>query len=92
MHRRRDLWGEDADAFRPERWAQRRPGWEYLPFNGGPRICIGQQLALTEAGYTLVRLLQCFRGIESLDQSEWREGLALACAIDQPVTVRLVPW
>lgn len=29
-------------------------------FNGGPRVCIGQQLALTEAGYVLVRLLQRF--------------------------------
>ncbi|KAK8078029.1 cytochrome P450 alkane hydroxylase [Apiospora saccharicola] len=92
MHRRKDIWGPDADQFIPERWEDKRPGWEYLPFNGGPRICIGQQLALTEAGYTIVRLLQCFREIESLDHSEWREGLALACSIDQPVTVRMVPW
>ena len=42
IHRRKDLWGEDADEFRPERWDGRRTGWEYLPFNGGPRICIGQ--------------------------------------------------
>ena len=39
MHRRKDLFGEDADEFRPERWEHLRPGWEYLPFNGGPRIC-----------------------------------------------------
>lgn len=44
MHRRKDLWGQDADKFRPDRWDGRRPGWEYLPFNGGPRICIGQQV------------------------------------------------
>ena len=44
MHRRKDLWGEDADEFRPDRWDGRKPGWEYLPFNGGPRICIGQQV------------------------------------------------
>jgi len=43
MHRRRDIWGQDAAKFRPERWDGRRPGWEYLPFNGGPRICIGQR-------------------------------------------------
>ncbi|KAL8299604.1 hypothetical protein RB593_009470 [Gaeumannomyces tritici] len=93
LHRREDLWGADAHEFRPERWEHRRHGgWEYLPFNGGPRICIGQQLALTEAGYTLVRLLQCFRRFETLDRSEWRESLALACTIDQPVTVVAVPW
>lgn len=34
MHRRKDLWGPDADEFKPERWENRRVGWEYLPFNG----------------------------------------------------------
>ena len=49
MHRRKDLFGEDADEFKPERWLDRseqkglRVGWEYLPFNGGPRICIGRE-------------------------------------------------
>ncbi|KAF2207360.1 hypothetical protein CERZMDRAFT_115220 [Cercospora zeae-maydis SCOH1-5] len=65
MHRRKDLWGDDADEFRPERFIGRKPGWEYLPFNGGPRICIGQQFALTEASYVIVRLLQKFDKIEA---------------------------
>jgi cytochrome P450 len=43
MHRRKDLWGEDAEEFRPERWVGKKVGWEYLPFNGGPRICIGRK-------------------------------------------------
>ncbi|KAL2282301.1 hypothetical protein FJTKL_10922 [Diaporthe vaccinii] len=34
--RRKDIWGPDADEFRPERWEGRKVGWEYLPFNGGP--------------------------------------------------------
>lgn len=67
MHRRKDLWGPDADDFVPERWETIRPGWAYAPFNGGPRICIGQQFALTEAGYVIVRLLQRFDAIEGLD-------------------------
>lgn len=41
MHRRKDFYGEDAEEYKPERWEKLRPGWEYLPFNGGPRICIG---------------------------------------------------
>lgn len=69
MHRRRDLWGLDANDFRPERWETHKPGWEYLPFNGGPRICLGQQVALTEAGYVIVRLLQRFDKLANLDKS-----------------------
>ena len=49
MHRRKDLYGEEAESFIPERWLDQdeekkglRVGWEYLPFNGGPRICIGR--------------------------------------------------
>jgi len=67
MHHRKDIWGEDADEFKPERWEGRRPGWEFLPFNGGPRICLGQQFALTEAGYVIVRMLQKYDKIENHD-------------------------
>jgi cytochrome P450 len=73
MHRREDFYGKDALEFRPERWETLRPGWEYLPFNGGPRICVGQQYALLEAGYTTVRLMQQFPRMESRDSREWRE-------------------
>jgi len=66
MQRRKDIWGEDAWDFKPERWVGRKAGWEFLPFNGGPRICLGQQFALTEAGYVIVRLLQKFDKIENL--------------------------
>jgi hypothetical protein len=47
MHRRKDLFGADADEFRPERWQYLRPGWNYLPFNGGPRTCLGRESTLT---------------------------------------------
>ncbi|KAL4880686.1 cytochrome P450 [Aspergillus karnatakaensis] len=59
-HRRKEIWGEDAEEFRPGRWETLKPGWEYLPFNGGPRVCLGQLFAVTEVGYVLVRILQRF--------------------------------
>lgn len=43
MHRDEAVFGDDADKFHPERWAGLRPGWGYLPFNGGPRICLGRE-------------------------------------------------
>ena len=50
--------------FCPSRWETWQPKhWNYIPFNGGPRICIGQQFALTEMGYTIVRLLQRYEGV-----------------------------
>ncbi|KAJ4419965.1 hypothetical protein N0V82_004680 [Gnomoniopsis sp. IMI 355080] len=79
MHRRSDIYGEDADEFRPERWEDGRllPRWGYLPFNGGPRICVGQRYALTEVGYVLVRMAQEFRTLKSTDLGPWEESLAL---------------
>ena len=80
MHRRQDYYGEDADEFKPERWEKLRPGWEYLPFNGGPRICLGQQYALLEASYATIRLMQRFKGVEPRDQKLWSEFVTLTLA------------
>ncbi|CAG8933986.1 unnamed protein product [Penicillium salamii] len=79
MHRRPDMWGEDAKIFRPERWEENpRRGWEYLPFGGGPRICIGQQYSLTEASYTMVRLMQRFDTLENADPHPRQEPIKLS--------------
>ena len=89
MHRRKDLWGEDADVFRPERWESRKPGWDYLPFNGGPRICIGQQFALTETAYVIIRLMQRVDAIDGAQLGPIRHGLTLTNCPANGVKVRL---
>jgi cytochrome P450 len=43
MQHRADLWGEDVEDFVPERWEGKRAGWEFMPFGGGPRKCLGRQ-------------------------------------------------
>lgn len=63
-------YGKDSEVFRPERWFEpetRKLGWAFLPFNGGPRICLGQQFALTEASYVITRLVQMFPSLASFD-------------------------
>ncbi|KAL6413894.1 cytochrome P450 [Ilyonectria robusta] len=67
MHRRKDIYGEDADQFRPERWegdGLKDVGFAYLPFNGGPRQCLGQDLALMQVSYTVARMVQVFPKME----------------------------
>lgn len=56
----------DPEIFSPERWYVWQPKpWTYIPFNGGPRICIGQQFALTEMGYVITRLFQRYERVDS---------------------------
>ncbi|KAJ7281436.1 cytochrome P450 monooxygenase CYP63 [Mycena rebaudengoi] len=87
LHRRADLWGSDADDFKPERWLDpattskiNSTPFMYCPFSGGPRICIGQEFALNEAGFFIVKLLQRFKSFTlaptfqpegSLPPAEW---------------------
>ncbi|KAG7053852.1 cytochrome P450 [Colletotrichum scovillei] len=91
LHRRKDLWGEDADEFVPERWETKRgsagAAWHFVPFNGGPRICIGQQLALTEAGYVIARMAQRYETVEGLDVDGTRDwhNFTVVCGPGSPV-------
>ncbi|OJJ30782.1 hypothetical protein ASPWEDRAFT_160541 [Aspergillus wentii DTO 134E9] len=80
LHRRHDIYGPDAEEFKPDRWENLRPGWAYLPFGGGPRKCIGQQFALIQAAYTTTRLVQQFERIESRDSRPLQELLTVTCA------------
>ena len=87
MHNRTDIWGSDAKRFNPDRWDGRRPGFEFIPFLAGPRMCLGQQFALTEAAYVIVRLVQRYDQVESPDKS-WQQchDLTLTDApLDLPV-------
>lgn len=62
LGRNKLLW-DDPDAFRPERFADRKAidRYAYLPFGDGPRICIGASFALQEAVIILATLLSRFK-------------------------------
>ena len=51
IHRHRALWA-DPDVFDPQRFspgAPERHRFQYLPFGGGPRVCVGARFATAEA-------------------------------------------
>jgi cytochrome P450 len=64
LHRHRRLW-DNPERFEPARFnkesTEKRPRFAYLPFGGGPRVCIGATLAMTEATLILAVLAQRFR-------------------------------
>ncbi|CAN6672820.1 hypothetical protein TRVA0_047S00452 [Trichomonascus vanleenenianus] len=87
IHRNQSFWGKDANEFRPDRWSMidhAATAWKYIPFGGGPRVCIGQQFALTEASYVIVRLMQSFKDIYTTE-----EHLRESPQLDTALTLQL---
>ncbi|EEH21852.2 hypothetical protein PABG_04068 [Paracoccidioides brasiliensis Pb03] len=71
LHRRKDLNPPasesfaDPGIFSPGRWESWNPKhWMYLPFNVGPRICIGQNFVIAEISYVVSRVVQKYERIE----------------------------
>jgi len=71
LQRRKDVWGEDAESWRPERWLNYKPAtWDYIPFNHGPRVCMGRNFGQQQILYVLVRIYQEFGRIELVSPKE----------------------
>ncbi len=64
LQRHKALWEApdsfDADRFLPEHRAKLHR-FQYLPFGGGPRVCVGQRFAMSEAMTILARWLSAWR-------------------------------
>ncbi|VAW13416.1 hypothetical protein MNBD_ALPHA09-2117 [hydrothermal vent metagenome] len=64
IHRHRLIW-EKPNRFVPERFLEENKGprakFAYIPFGGGPRICIGATFAMNEAVILLATIMRYFR-------------------------------
>jgi cytochrome P450 len=70
VHRRADLY-PDPLAFRPERFLDSRAGtYEWIPFGGGPRRCIGAGFSLLETRVVLRTMLRHARLLPTRRRAE----------------------
>jgi cytochrome P450 len=83
IHRHKKLW-DDADAFDADRVLPERKAalhrFQYVPFGGGPRVCVGARFATTEALVILAHWL-----------ADWRFERAVAGTVRVVGTVTLRP-
>jgi cytochrome P450 family 110 len=70
---------EEPQAFRPERFLNRQYGaFEYMPFGGGHRRCIGAAFAMFELQIVLASVLMRYElELETTDVRPKRQGLAI---------------
>lgn len=65
IHRDPKIWGAEPEKFNPERFSAEnskgRSKFEYFPFGGGPRLCIGNNFALMEMQIVVPMLLKLFK-------------------------------
>ena len=81
MNRSKTIWGNDPEAFRPERWFEdvsdpskptliSKTAFEFPVFNGGPRSCLGKKMAELLAIYVIASLVREFDFEEVLDEKK----------------------
>jgi cytochrome P450 family 4 len=84
LHRRKDIWGDDADKFDPDNFAAgtKRHPYAYLPFSGGSRICIGYKYANMAMAIVLAHLIRHYKFSTALQMDE--------LTFDFCITLRLI--
>ncbi|KAK8129840.1 hypothetical protein PG999_002220 [Apiospora kogelbergensis] len=78
IHHSTEIWGPDADTFRPERWdeGQVTPRMRnaFIPFSSGPRACVGRNVAEMEMKMIAATWARRYDVVLRQDVMETREG------------------
>ncbi|KAH7329708.1 cytochrome P450 [Stachybotrys elegans] len=92
MQRRKDIYGEDADVFRPERWLETSVDrWHFIPYNHGPRVCLGRNFGQQQMEYILARICQEYEEIMiPAGQRQQQIKIELNCKMAHPCMARFV--
>jgi benzoate 4-monooxygenase len=79
IHHSKELWGPDADEFKPDRWDQKNITQKqkdaFIPFSYGPRACVGRNVAEMELKCIVATVIRNFEFLDEHEgEMETREG------------------
>ncbi|KAK4458173.1 benzoate 4-monooxygenase [Cladorrhinum samala] len=76
VHRSKEVWGPDADEFRPERWFNVTPRQKaaFIPFSHGPRACVGRNVAEMEMKLIVATWAKRYDVYLRQDRMDCKEG------------------
>lgn len=76
IHHSKEIWGPDADEFRPERWdnVTEKQKAAFIPFSYGPRACVGRNVAEMELALIVSTVFRRYEFVLRQGEMETREG------------------
>ncbi|KAG8414165.1 hypothetical protein J3459_014993 [Metarhizium acridum] len=76
IHHSKEVWGEDAEEYKPERWENvtTRQKNAFIPFSHGPRSCVGRNVAEMEMKLILATWARRYAVTLRQGPMETREG------------------
>lgn len=90
-HRRKDIWGPDADEFNPDHFdkeiSSKRSPYAFMAFSHGSRDCLGQRFALISLKVILAKLLSKYRFSTQLKVSELKFRFEIICKPSNGINV-----
>ena len=87
------MWGNDADKFIPERFSPENDSkvhpYAFLPFGGGPRICMGMKYGMNVMKINLAHFLRNYFVKTNLKYEELTFEFTLSIKIQQKSMIRI---
>uniref|UniRef100_A0ACD5TAX7 Uncharacterized protein n=1 Tax=Avena sativa TaxID=4498 RepID=A0ACD5TAX7_AVESA len=95
MGRMESLWGQDCRDFRPDRWItedgsklRHVPSYKFMPFNTGPRACIGKNIAVAQITAIAATIVWNF-DVEVLEKCRVKPKLSVVLQMKNGLMVKV---
>ena len=88
VHQNENIW-KDPDRFDPARFLEKykRHPFSHIPFGGGPRVCIGQNMAMMQMLLVIVAIVRRYDFVLDSDREIHKRAMMILRP-DGPINMR----